>query len=120
MGVVVDSGRLSHAVLGVFLMKKVLIAGVAVLLMTTGTAHAEKKWETDWHRCMLEKFVTEETELNVLKWTITPEDIPNIERELKELKRCDAFYTCVAERDGYVKPKGKRPKHCYANDRRWR
>ena len=40
MGMVVDGWRSSQSVLGVFLMKKLLITGVAMLSLATGTAHA--------------------------------------------------------------------------------
>jgi hypothetical protein len=37
-----------------------------------------------------------------------------LEKELREWRKCDAYYQCLADRDA-----GK-VKHCYANDKRWR
>jgi len=45
---------------------------------------------------------------------ITPEDLPNLEKEIKNLKKCMLFMKCLEDRDA-----GK-VKHCYENDRRWR
>jgi len=45
---------------------------------------------------------------------IEPEDIPDIEKGVRELKRCKAFLQCLQDRE-----KGK-VKHCYENDKRWR
>jgi hypothetical protein len=44
---------------------------------------------------------------------IGPRFIKEMEAAIALLKMCDKFWTCVAERDGYVEPKGKKPKHCY-------
>ena len=101
-------------------LKKTLLASAAALFLAAGTAHAEEEnmpngWWLNGHSCQIQKFVEGED-----TGVITPKDIPDIERELKALKACDRFYQCVAERDGYIKPRGKRPKHCYATDKRWR
>jgi hypothetical protein len=37
-----------------------------------------------------------------------------LEKELREWRKCDIYYQCLADRDA-----GK-VKHCYANDKRWR
>jgi hypothetical protein len=37
-----------------------------------------------------------------------------LEKMLREWRKCDAYYQCLADRDA-----GK-VKHCYANDKRWR
>jgi hypothetical protein len=46
---------------------------------------------------------------------IDNEEIRDLEKALHNLKICDKFWTCVAQRDGDEEPpKGKRrPKHCY-------
>src|SRR5262252_4011865 len=41
MGVVMDSRCSALSVLGIFLMKKELLAGIAMLLLATGAAHAK-------------------------------------------------------------------------------
>jgi hypothetical protein len=46
MGMVMDSRCSALPVLGVFLMKKVFLTGVAVLLLATGTTHAD--WGTQF------------------------------------------------------------------------
>src|SRR5262249_17980862 len=41
------------------MMKKMLLAGIAALLLATGPAHADKnKWESDFHRCWVSKQFT--------------------------------------------------------------
>jgi hypothetical protein len=45
---------------------------------------------------------------------IVPEDLPVLEKEIKEFKRCLLFHKCLDDRDA-----GK-VKHCYENDKRWR
>jgi hypothetical protein len=72
-------------------------------------AQAEAKWELSWRRCRLEKLGADDDER-----VITFEDIPDILKGIKELKKCNAFWQCVEDRDA-----GK-VKHCYENDRRWR
>jgi hypothetical protein len=41
-------------------------------------------------------------------------DIRKLQKHIPDLKKCEAFYKCLADRDA-----GK-VKHCYENDRRWR
>jgi hypothetical protein len=60
-------------------------------------------------------------ETRVLEWpegeatiTLTLEDVLELQKHLPLLKKCNAFWQCVADRDA-----GK-VKHCYENDRRWR
>jgi hypothetical protein len=45
---------------------------------------------------------------------IEPADLPVLEREIKNLKKCMLFWKCLGDRDA-----GK-VKHCYENDKRWR
>src|SRR5438034_7065322 len=117
-------------------MKTLLLFGIAALLLATGTAQAqsepcgpaysrpctdadaqraieaakraqaEAKWELSWRRCRLEKLGADDDER-----VITFEDIPDILKGIKELKKCNAFWQCVEDRDA-----GK-VKHCYENDR---
>jgi hypothetical protein len=91
-------------------MKKALLTGVSALLLATGAAQAQQKekWETDFRRCQIEKHGDDYEKV------ITPEDVPDIMRALKELKKCATFWQCTEDRaNGKVK-------HCYENDRRWR
>jgi|SRR5215831_3782589 len=97
------------------------------------------QWATDFRHCQLEKVFLKDGKdyfIDVgdrVTVGIDPEDIPEIERGLKELKKCNAFWQCVGKRDwptlsedmrkdlpDPLKPGEKRPKHCYENDRRWR
>jgi hypothetical protein len=103
-------------------MKKLLLTGIAALFLATGTIFAQAeddptKWKFDGHSCAIRKYVAGED-----NWEIKPADIPDLKRHIKAFEACDKFYDCVARRDGYptVEPKGKRPKHCYAVDKRWR
>jgi hypothetical protein len=107
-------------------MKKLLLAGVAALVLATGTAHAEG-WEIDCRRDRIYKEFPKSDTPGV--WTSEGEDgstFAAIERKeldeiakaiaeaRREFKKCDRFWQCVADRDA-----GK-VKHCYENDRRWR
>ena len=104
-------------------MKKLLLAGVAALLMATGTAHADnEKWEASFRQCHIRKWFSKD-ELAAIGWAretegqtivIEPEVIPDILKAIGVIKKCKAFYQCLEDRD-----RGK-IKHCYENDRRWR
>jgi hypothetical protein len=45
---------------------------------------------------------------------IEPADLPVLEKEIKNLKKCMLFHKCLEDRDA-----GK-VKHCYENDKRWK
>ena len=104
-------------------MKKLLLAGIAALLMATGTAHADnEKWEASFRQCHIRKWFSKD-ELAAIGWAretegqtivIEAEEIPDILKAIGVIKKCKAFYQCLEDRD-----RGK-VKHCYENDRRWR
>ena len=104
-------------------MKKLLLTGVAVLLLATGTAHADsEKWEASFRQCHIRKWFSKD-ELANIGWAretegqtivIEAEEIPDILKAIRVIKKCKAFYQCLEDRD-----RGK-VKHCYENDRRWR
>ena len=87
------------------------------------------RWESTFRRCQVWKTFAEnsarpgvifgnedEVWVDEGKATITLdlEDILELQKHLPLLKKCNAFWQCVADRDA-----GK-VKHCYENDRRWR
>jgi uncharacterized cupredoxin-like copper-binding protein len=97
-------------------MKKLL----AALLLATAvvSAQATETWEASFRKCDLGKtFAKDDTitayDGSTVFVTITPEDIPAIEKGIAVLKQCRKFWTCVSERNA-----GKM-KHCYMpKDRR--
>jgi hypothetical protein len=111
----------------------ILIIGVAVLFLATGTAHAEEDiWWTDCRYGWITKHFNLEdpnhTDAPVF-WQqggatdgfsvrITHDELHKLLKDLSrmktELKACDAYRKCLDDRAA-----GK-VKHCYANDRRWR
>jgi hypothetical protein len=121
-------------------MKKLFLTSISALLLATGAAHADKlpheqydmqkHWQGDWRRCWAIKNFSsidpnrnevfgENEEVwfkgkNDIAVTLSLEDVLELQKQLPLLKRCTAFYQCVADRE-----EGK-VKHCYANDRRWR
>jgi hypothetical protein len=125
-------------------MGKLLVTSIAVLLMTTGAAHAqepepEEHWTLASRFCLLEKTFFKSDKVHVSDSTdrvmigLDSEDIAEIEKGLKELRKCNAFRQCIEKRDwpmlsedmrkdisDPLKPGEKRPKHCYENDPRWR
>jgi hypothetical protein len=104
-------------------MRKLFLCSSTALLLATGTAHksaqagyfGEDKWITNCRYDIIEKHVPQDGE-HPYDWlmVITPQDLPVLEREIKELKKCVLFTKCLMDRDA-----GK-VKHCYENDRRWR
>src|SRR5262249_11945763 len=64
-------------------------------------AQQKEKWETNFRRCQIEKHGDDDDRV------ITPEDVPDIMRALKELKKCAAFWQCVDDRERV------KVKHCY-------
>jgi hypothetical protein len=116
-------------------MKKILLSGIAALLLATGAAHAgysfSTKWEANVRYCAIFKWVPRDHQsdipyqrpgLNSNGWStddgqmmaIEADEIPDILKAIPEIKKCKAFWQCVVDRDA-----GK-VKHCYENDRRWR
>lgn len=104
-------------------MKKMLLGSIAALVLATGTAQADKeKWEASFRQCHIRKWFSKD-ELAAIGWArdadgqtivIEPEDIPDIVKAIAVIKKCQAFYQCLEDRE-----RGK-VKHCYENDRRWR
>jgi hypothetical protein len=91
-------------------------------VLSASAAHADnERWEASFRQCHIRKWFSKE-ELDNIGWqrdtgqtiVIELDDIPDIERGIRELKKCKAFYQCLEDRE-----KGK-VKHCYENDRRWR
>jgi hypothetical protein len=112
-------------------MKKILMM-IAALMAVSSVAHAQGTWEYDCRRgYALKSFATDvdmdeaEIGVEVLRGKEDEETVRIRRREilalrkalpkiLLEMKKCDAWYQCLADRD-----RGK-VKHCYANDKRWR
>jgi hypothetical protein len=147
-------------------MKKTLLAGIAVLFLATGTAHAESASDACMRQCGQDGEILETPQQHVcydrcMKWP-SPNFVADcrrdrlkiyfdrkdyednvhfdqkggadgdnderpgivididkaartrLEKELRNWRKCDAYYQCLADRDA-----GK-VKHCYANDKRWR
>jgi hypothetical protein len=104
---------------------RALLAGIAALLLMIGAAHADsEKWEASFRQCHIQKwFSKEELDGATTAWAretpggtivIRVEEIPDLLKAIREIKKCKAFYQCLEDRDA-----GK-VKHCYENDRRWR
>jgi hypothetical protein len=89
-------------------MTKLLMAAAALSIASTAHAEEESKWRL--HRTCSIITTDPNTEITFL----TLEDALAIQKFIPDLKKCDAFWKCVADREA-----GK-VKHCYANDRRWR
>jgi hypothetical protein len=102
-------------------MKKTFLTGIAALFLT-GTAQQstkagyfiEDRWIANCRYDIIEKRYRQDDEHPSSLMIIRPEDLPNLEKEIKELKKCVLFTKCLTDRDA-----GK-VKHCYENDRRWR
>jgi hypothetical protein len=102
---------------------RILLTGIAALFLGTGTAHADsEKWEANFRQCHIRKWFSKD-ELAGIGWAretegqtivIEAEEIPDILKAIRVIKKCKAFYQCLEDRD-----RGK-VKHCYENDRRWR
>jgi hypothetical protein len=113
------------------------------LLATVTTAAAQNQttkpepandWEASFRRCTIQKTFAHNRPINMggddatsygeseEVWvqnnaaivTLSLEDVLRLQKDLPTLKKCTAFWQCVADRDA-----GK-VKHCYENDRRWR
>jgi len=114
--------------------QRTFLTGIAVLFLATGTAHAESpdtRWTASFHSCTINKTFAfhsktvvdstlygENGEVHADNGSATVslrlEDVLAIQNELKVLKKCEAFYQCVVDREA-----GK-VKHCYEKDKRWR
>jgi hypothetical protein len=101
-------------------MKKTLLTGIAALFLATGTAHAgyygKDQWIANCRMGAIEKRHPETDPDDQLAtiMVITPEDLPELEKQIKEFKKCLAFDKCTQDRAA-----GK-VKHCTYNDKRWR
>jgi hypothetical protein len=101
-------------------MKKLLLSGIAALFRATGTAHAgslySEEWAANCRWMIIEKLrpiAPGEDKAPESVMFITKEDLPALERAIKDFKGCIAFWKCVEDRDA-----GK-TKHCYEKDKRW-
>jgi hypothetical protein len=84
-----------------------LIAVAALSIASTAHAEGSRGWRL--HRTC----TVIPTDLDAIN-DLTLEDALAIQKFIPDLRKRDAFWKCVADRDA-----GK-VKHCYANDRRWR
>jgi hypothetical protein len=114
-------------------MKAAIVVGCVVLsVLSAPGAHAgiigSDKWSYNDSYCTVEKMVDwgGGSQSGYLDWgedggkklmAMDLKDVIALQKFIPALKRCEAFQQCVAERDGYTKPKGKKPKHCYENGR---
>jgi hypothetical protein len=110
------------------------LASVAALFLATGAAHADNgKWQSDFRHCTVTKQFTHDPkdefrpgrsfgdadevfvhENSTATITLDLENVLELQKHVPLLKKCSAFWQCVADRE-----QGK-VKHCYENDRRWR
>jgi hypothetical protein len=84
---------------------------MAVLSAANAKEEDDNKWRGDFRKCKIHKTFSPEDGLFA---TITPDDLPNMQKWIIFLKQCDKFWTCVRNRDDNTISRGKRPKHCYA------
>jgi hypothetical protein len=94
-------------------MRRFLLCTALLMAILPAAANADDKWEGNFRRCQIEKVLPEGQRLA----EVTTDDLPNLQKWIAFLKMCDRFWRCVAERDGYIEARGKRPKHCYQRDR---
>jgi hypothetical protein len=101
---------------------KYFVTVLALLMAATPVAHAAEKWEGNFRQCHIRKWFSKE-ELAGIGWqrdipgqtiVIEENEIGDLEKAIRIIKQCRAFYKCLEDRDA-----GK-VKHCYENDRRWR
>jgi hypothetical protein len=92
-------------------MKTLVLAFAVAVAAATVAQAAEEEWVVNFRRCEIGKtfykgeYIAQGGEQ--VDVTITPADIPAIEKGLKVLKQCEKFWTCVNKRyEGKVK-------HCY-------
>jgi hypothetical protein len=99
-----------------------LLTGIATLFLATGAAQqsaqagyfGSDKWTTNCRYSIIEKRRPQNDEQPDWLMYIESADLPVLEREIKNLKKCMLFWKCLSDRDA-----GK-VKHCYENDKRWR
>ena len=92
-------------------MKKLLIA-LATTVALVAPAHVE---ESRWRLHRTCSIISSDPDITVNNvTTLTLEDALVIQKFIPDLRKCDAFQRCVADRNA-----GK-VKQCYENDRRWR
>jgi hypothetical protein len=85
-------------------MKKILLAGIALLALFA-SAHADERWEADFHRCYIHKWFSKD-ELSTFgqpadgnqEILIELKDISDIEKALRVMKRCAKWIQCLNER----------------------
>jgi hypothetical protein len=98
-------------------MRKSLLLAAALAVASTA-ALAATEWEASFRRCEIDKWFTkgedafEFTGEGRVLVSITPADVPAIEKGIAVLKKCNKFWACVREREA-----GKR-RHCYLPKRR--
>ena len=86
--------------------KSLLLATVLALAPTAATAATE--WEANFRRCEMDKWFYRDKDVyefsaeGSLLVTITPADVPALEKGIALLKRCDRFWRCVRARDNDV------------------
>jgi hypothetical protein len=99
-------------------MKKVALAALALALVPAAcqaplrSAHADAKWWFHFRSCTAMKANDADAAHQVV--TLDLDDVRELQKLIPNLRRCTAFWQCVADREA-----GK-VKHCYENDRRWR
>jgi hypothetical protein len=75
-------------------------------------------WEADCRRGYIRKAFPKDYPglefSDAVRIDILPEEFTTLEKAIREMRKCEKFYQCLADRD-----QGK-VKHCYENDRRWR
>jgi hypothetical protein len=78
----------------------------------------ETRWEADCRRGYIRKAFPKNYPglefSDAVRIDILPEEFADLEKAIREMRKCEKFYQCLADRD-----QGK-VKHCYENDRRWR
>jgi hypothetical protein len=105
-------------------MKKLLLAAIAALLMALQpVANADQeKWEGIFRQCHIRKWFSKD-QLDAMGWQrdepgqtiiIEEEEIGDLEKAIRLIKQCRAFYKCLEDR------RAGKVKHCYENDKRWR
>jgi len=101
-----------------------LCVAIFFLFMAIRPAHATE-WKTEFDKCNITIVVPKEDkdlpykrireDTDNITVVILAEQVPEILGQIEQLKKCNAFWKCVRERDVEHKVK-----HCYDNDRRWR
>jgi hypothetical protein len=76
------------------------------------TADDDDKWEGDFRKCQIQKPVP----AGEIWMTITPDELPNMQKWITFLKVCDKFWTCVRKREE-ERERGKKPRRCNVRDR---